>query len=72
MVRRNKPKSLSEREIAAIIDSARTLHDAITRPLISPQCEHYRSLRRLNEALLLAVTEIHGTDAPLLPSFRTG
>ena len=51
MVRRNKPKQLSREEIAQFMTAAEALHMTIVRPLISTQCDHYRSLQDLHRQL---------------------
>lgn len=72
MVRRNKPKQLSQAEAAAFMAAAAALHKIIVAPLISPQCDHYRTLRDLNEALLKSVKEITGKDAAFVAWNSTG
>ncbi|RUU53916.1 hypothetical protein [Mesorhizobium sp. M2C.T.Ca.TU.002.02.1.1] len=72
MVRRNKPKQLSNVELEQFMSAAEALHLSITRPLISPQCEHYRSMRDLHEALLKAVREVTGKDATFIRWFGAG
>lgn len=72
MVRRNKPKQLSETELERFLSAAEALHVSITRPLISPQCDHYRSLQAVHEALLRTVREITGKDAPFIRWHGTG
>lgn len=72
MVRRNKPKRLSEPEIAEFMAAAAALHKAIVTPLISTQCEHYRSMRDLHEALLKTVKDVTGQDAAFIQWNTTG
>ncbi|MDG4882852.1 hypothetical protein [Mesorhizobium sp. WSM4884] len=72
MVRRSKPKQLSEGELQQFMRAAAALHDSIVGPLISPQCEHYRSMQTLHEALLKAVREISGKDAAFVRWFGAG
>ncbi|RWD12874.1 MAG: hypothetical protein EOS73_03780 [Mesorhizobium sp.] len=72
MVRRNKPKQLSSGELEQFMKAAEALHHSITQPLISPQCDHYRSLQDLHEALLKAVREVTGRDATFIRWNGTG
>ena len=72
MVRRNKPKALSPTEMAAFLTAAEALHQSIVRPLISTQCDQYRSMRDLHEALLKTVKEITGKDAEFVRWFGAG
>ena len=46
MVRRSRPKQLSPEQQSQFLAAAERLHLSIVGPLISPQCEHYRSLHR--------------------------
>lgn len=57
MVRRKKPKQLSGPELERFLLAAGGLHKGIVAPLISPQCDDYRSMRKLHEALLNTVRE---------------
>ncbi|TGP59555.1 hypothetical protein EN868_11220 [Mesorhizobium sp. M2D.F.Ca.ET.225.01.1.1] len=45
---------------------------SIVSPLISTQCDHYRALGDLHEALLRAVKEITGKDAAFVRWFGAG
>ncbi|UCI06302.1 hypothetical protein [Mesorhizobium sp. B1-1-8] len=72
MVRRNKPKQLSGADLEQFLKAAEALHASITRSLISPQCEHYRSMQMVHAALLKSVREITGTDAPFIRWNGTG
>ncbi|MBZ9768155.1 MULTISPECIES: hypothetical protein [unclassified Mesorhizobium] len=72
MVRRNKPKQLSESKLRRFLAAAEALHLSITGPLISPHCDHYRATRGLHEALLRAVKEITGKDAEFIRWNTTG
>jgi len=72
MVRRNKPKALSPTEMAAFLTAAEALHQSIVRPLISTQCDQYRSMRDLHEALLKTVREVTGQDAAFIQWNTTG
>ncbi|TIP39103.1 MAG: hypothetical protein E5X77_30385 [Mesorhizobium sp.] len=72
MVRRNKPKQLSEPQIAEFMAAAATLHKAIVSPLISTQCQHYRSMQDLHEALLKTVKDVTGQDAAFIQWNTTG
>ena len=62
MPRRKKPATLNDTETQAILRDAERLHEAICRPLISPQGEQYRALSELNQAISAAVREITGRD----------
>ncbi|RWC00333.1 MAG: hypothetical protein EOQ57_17210 [Mesorhizobium sp.] len=72
MVRRNKPKQLTGPDLERFLQAAEGLHNCIVNPLISTQCEHYRSLRDLHEALLKAVEDITGKDAIFMRWFGAG
>jgi hypothetical protein len=72
MVRRNKPKQLSQAEVAQFMVAAEALHKAIVTPLISPQSDHYRSMQTLHEALLKTVKDITGQDASFIQWNSTG
>lgn len=63
MVRRNKPRQLSGPDLERFLQAAEALHKSIVGPLISPQCDHYRSLQLLHEALLRTVREVTGKEA---------
>jgi hypothetical protein len=75
VVRRNKPTALTPQEINRIVADAGRLIDALRRPLISTQCEHYKAIARLTETLLAVVQEITGESAPpwgrIRPSHET-
>lgn len=72
MVRRTKAKQLSVCEIEQFMEAAAAMHTAIVRPLISTQCDHYRALGDLHEALLKAVKELTGKDATFVKWFGAG
>ena len=72
MVRRNKPKQLSGPDLDRFLLAAEGLHRSIVGPLISPQCDDYRSLRALQDALLKTVKEITGKDAEFVKWFGAG
>ncbi|RWE78105.1 hypothetical protein [Mesorhizobium sp.] len=72
MVRRNKPKQLSEPQIAEFMAAAAALHKAIVSPLVSTQCDHYRSMQDLHEALLKTVKDVTGKDAASIKRFGAG
>jgi uncharacterized UPF0146 family protein len=72
MVRRNKAKQLSEVGIERFMSAAAALHKSVVDPLISPTCDHYRSMQDLHEALLKAVQEITGKDAEFIRWFEAG
>ena len=48
MAGRIKSKQLSQADLEQFIAAAEGLHQSIVRPLISPQCDHYRSLKALH------------------------
>lgn len=58
MARHKHPKQLSEADIERLLADAEKLHKTITRPLISPSCDHHRALVALNQALLQTVKEV--------------
>ncbi|RJT23008.1 hypothetical protein D3227_39180 [Mesorhizobium waimense] len=66
MVRRNHPKQLSGQDLERFLQAAEGLHKAIVGPLISPTCDHYRSLQALHEVLLKTVREVTGKDAAFI------
>ena len=72
MVRRNKPKQLSGPDLDRFLEASAAMHTAIVGPLISPQCDHYRSMRDLHEALLKTVKDITGKDAEFVRWFGAG
>lgn len=72
MVRRNKPKQLSQVQVAEFMVAAEALHKCIVRPLISTQCQHYRAMRDLHEALLKTVKDVTGQEAAFIQWNTTG
>ncbi|TGQ27676.1 MULTISPECIES: hypothetical protein [unclassified Mesorhizobium] len=72
MVRRNKPKQSSGPELERFLQAAKGLHQSIVEPLISPQCDHYRSMQDLHEALLKTVREVTGKEAEFIRWNGTG
>nr|WIE92520.1 hypothetical protein P9270_004765 [Mesorhizobium sp. WSM4875] len=72
MVRRNKPKQLSQVDLERFLQAAEGLHKSIVGPLISPTCDHFRSLQALHEALLKTVREVTGKDAAFIQWNGTG
>ncbi|TIV76849.1 MAG: hypothetical protein E5V93_11490 [Mesorhizobium sp.] len=72
VVRRNKARQLSESELERFMMAAGELHRSIVDPLISTQCDHYRSMQTLHEALLKAVKDITGKDAAFIRWFGAG
>ncbi|CDX31306.1 conserved hypothetical protein [Mesorhizobium sp. SOD10] len=72
VVRRNKAKQLSESELERFIIAAGALHRSIVDPLISTQCDHYRSMQTLHQALLKAVKDVTGKDAAFIRWFGAG
>jgi hypothetical protein len=52
--------------------AAAALHKSIVDPLISTQCDHYRSMQDLHEALLKTVKDITGQDAAFIQWNGTG
>ncbi|MDG4876141.1 hypothetical protein P9273_13630 [Mesorhizobium sp. WSM4935] len=72
VVRRNKAKQLSESELERFIIAAGALHRSIVDPLISTQCDHYRSMQTLHRALLKAVKDVTGKDAAFIRWFGAG
>ncbi|TGV75026.1 hypothetical protein EN792_056740, partial [Mesorhizobium sp. M00.F.Ca.ET.149.01.1.1] len=71
-VRRNKAKQLSDGEIERFMAAAEALHRSIVDPLISTQCEHYRSMQELHAALLKTVRDITGKHAAFIKWFGAG
>lgn len=43
MAKRNKPKQLTGPDLERVLQAAEGLHKSIVNPLMSRQCEHYRS-----------------------------
>ncbi|RWA60325.1 hypothetical protein [Mesorhizobium sp.] len=72
MVRRNKPRQLSGPDLERFLQAAEVLHKSIVDPLISPQCDHYRSLQLLHEALLKTVREVTGKEVAFIRWNGTG
>ncbi|RWP14924.1 MAG: hypothetical protein EOR00_22205 [Mesorhizobium sp.] len=72
MARTKPSKQLSQTEIERFLAAAETLHKSIVVPLISPSCDHYRSLRVLHEALLNTVREITGKEVAFIQWNGTG
>ena len=72
MARTKLSKQLSDTDIANLLVAAEALHKSITRPLLSPSSDHYRSLQRTHEALLRTVKEITGKDAAFIQWYTTG
>jgi hypothetical protein len=61
---RRKLAYLTPDEIDAFLEAATAFHRVLTRPLIEVNCEHYRSLAKLHDAVLIGIKEITGKDAP--------
>ncbi|HEV2897290.1 MAG TPA: hypothetical protein VGX71_05495 [Pseudaminobacter sp.] len=72
MSHRKKLRHLTQPEIEQFLLDAERLNKTICRPSISPQCEHSHSLQKLNEALILAILEITGRQAPWILKSSTG
>ncbi|OWK20126.1 hypothetical protein AJ88_33730 [Mesorhizobium amorphae CCBAU 01583] len=72
MVRRNHPKQLSGQELERFLQAAEGLHKAIVGPLISPTCDHFRSLQVLHAALLKTVRKVTGKDPAFIQWSGTG
>ncbi|RJT26622.1 hypothetical protein D3227_37150 [Mesorhizobium waimense] len=72
VVRRNHPKQLSGQELERFLQAAEGLHKAIVCPLISPTCEHFRSMRTLHEVLLKTVREVTGKEVEFIRWNGTG
>ncbi|MFK0690287.1 hypothetical protein ACFX5Q_19075 [Mesorhizobium sp. IMUNJ 23033] len=72
MVRRNHPKHLSGQELEQFLQAAEGLHKALVGPLISPSCDHYRSMQTLHEALLKTVREVTGKEVTFIQWSGTG
>ncbi|RUW61141.1 hypothetical protein [Mesorhizobium sp. M7A.F.Ca.US.008.03.1.1] len=70
---RSKPsKQLSQEEIERFLKAAEALHKSIVKPLISPHCDHYRSLQAVHEALLKSVREVTGKEVEFIQWNTTG
>ncbi|TIT82494.1 MAG: hypothetical protein E5W45_01685 [Mesorhizobium sp.] len=72
MVRRNKTKQLSGPELERFLQAAEGLHKSIVEPLISPQCDQFRSMQDLHEALLKTVREVTGKEVEFIRWNGTG
>lgn len=72
MARTKPSKQLSQAEIDRFMSAAEQLHKSIVGPLISPPCDHYRSLQNLHEGLLKTVQDITGKDATFIRWNGTG
>ena len=72
MARHKHPKQLSQADMERFLADAERLHKSIVGPLISPSCDHYRSLQALHEALLKTVKEITGKDPAFIRWHGTG
>ncbi len=72
MVRRNRPKQLSGPDLERFLQAAEGMHRSIVRPLISPQCEHYRSMQALHERLLQTVRDVTGKEVEFIHWHGTG
>ena len=66
MVRRNKPKQ------ARNWSGSCWMWEDCVAPLISPQCDDYRSMRKLHEALLNTVRDITGRKVDFIRWHATG
>ncbi|MER8529585.1 hypothetical protein [Mesorhizobium sp. M1272] len=72
MARTKPAKQLSQAEIECFLAAAEALHKSTVRPLISPSCDHYRSLQKLHEALLSTVREVTGNEVAFIRWNGTG
>ncbi|WP_348629761.1 hypothetical protein [Mesorhizobium sp. M7A.F.Ca.US.011.01.1.1] len=72
MARTKPSKHLSQAEIDCFVAAAEALHKSIVKPLLSPMSEHYRALQNTHEALLKAIKDITGKDAPFIRWNGTG
>lgn len=72
MVRRNKPKQLSGPDLERFLQAAEGLHKSIVAPLISAQCDDYRAMQKLHEALLKTVRDITGKEVDFIRWHGTG
>ena len=70
--RRKKGTVLSQRELDRFLQTAEALNDACVGPVLSPQCEQYRSLQRLHDAILVAIKEVSGRQARWISRSSTG
>lgn len=72
MVRYKHSKQLPQADLQRFLEAAEGLHKSIVSPLISPQCEHYRSLQLLHSALLKTVREVTGKEVAFIRWNGTG
>jgi hypothetical protein len=72
MVRRNRPKHLSGPDLERFLQAAEGMHRSIVSPLISPQCDHFRSMQALHERLLRTVREVTGKEVEFIRWHATG
>ncbi|MER9841762.1 hypothetical protein NKJ59_10980 [Mesorhizobium australicum] len=72
MVRYKHSKQLPPEDLQRFLEAAEGLHKSIVRPLISPQCDHYRSMQALHEVLFKIVREVTGKDATFIRSLGPG
>ncbi|KRB13954.1 hypothetical protein ASD99_14890 [Mesorhizobium sp. Root695] len=72
MARTKSSKQLSQEEIERFLTAAEALHKIIVKPLISPSCDHYRSLQAVHHALLKAVREVTGKEVEFIQWNTTG
>ena len=70
--RRKKATILSQYELGRFLATAEALHRACVDPVLSPQCEQYRSLQRLHEVLLATIKEVSGRQAEWISHSSTG
>ncbi|MER8772138.1 hypothetical protein NKH63_25855 [Mesorhizobium sp. M0960] len=66
MVRYKHPKQLPQADLQRFLEAAEGLHKSIAQPLISPQCDHCRSMQSLHEALLRTVREVTGKEVAFI------
>ncbi|QKD04258.1 hypothetical protein [Mesorhizobium loti] len=72
MARTKPAKQLSQAEVDRFMVEAERLHKTIVQPLLSPSCDHYRSLQAVHEVLLKSIKEITGRDASFIRWNLTG
>lgn len=72
MVRYKHPKQLPQADLQRFLDAAEGLHKSIVSPLISPTCDHYRSMQTLHEVLLRTVREVTGKEVAFIRWNGTG
>lgn len=65
-------EQLSGTDLDAFLQAAEAMHRSIVRPLISTQCDHYRSMQGLHEALLKTVREVTGKEVSFIQWNGTG